>query len=376
MNNPKFFYIASHKDWFWSHRLPLAREAQRQGFDVYAAYAGAGDDARLHAEGFLPVDLPETKSGFTPIFALRTMIAIMAALWRVRPDLVHVFTLKYAFVAGLASIVAPRVKIIHTIAGLGYLFRGDGRKARVIKSVLKPLIKIAIARDGMQCIVQNPDDLDALVNENILRRDQATLIRGSGVDVTAFKATPLPNDGLPPLVLLPTRLVWEKGIEIFIEAAAILKQRGVSARFEIAGGIAKHNPRAIRAAQMEALLDGSNVGWLGRVDDMPALLMATTLVLYPSWYGEGIPKVLLEAAACARPIITTDHAGCREAVESGVSGLLIPIKDANAAADAVSSLLNDTNRMQNMSAAAYIKAQNEFDQTIIAAQVGALYRDD
>lgn len=371
---PPFLYIVSHKDWFWSHRLPLAREAQRQNFDVYVAYAGAAQDEKLVAAGFKGVDLPATVRGFTPVFMLRTMAIIAGLMWRIRPKVMHAFTLKYAFMAGLASLFAPRTRIIHTIAGLGYLFRSDDRKSTIIKSLLKPLIKLAVGRKSMHCIVQNPDDLQVLLDEKILGQEQSTLIRGSGVDTAAFKVTPLPDDGKPPLVLLPTRLVWEKGIEIFIAVANEVKSRGVNARFMIAGGLAEHNPRAIKESDMRRLLKGSDVEWPGRVNDMPALLVQTTLVLYPSWYGEGVPKVLLEAAASGRPIITTDHPGCREAVDNNVSGALVPVKDIKTTTDVVEQLLNDSETLKRMGQAGRKKAETEFDQAIIAAHVGELYK--
>lgn len=370
--NPKLLYVINHIDWFWSHRLPLARAAREDGWAVGVAVTGAGADGRLDAQGFKGFELPPADRGFGPLAALRIIRAIHALIKREKPDILHAITLKYAFLAGLAARLDPDVKIVHTIAGLGYLFSGEGLKPKMLRLAVGPFLKCALKHPRARIIFQNPDDRDLMIRRGFVRPAQCFLIRGSGVDLSAFPLAPEPAAEIP-LVLMPTRLVRDKGIAVFIEAAKILIDEGVEARFMIAGGVTRNNPLAISEAEMKAMIAGSPVEWPGRVDDMPALLAASALVCYPSHYGEGVPKVLLEAAASGRAIVTTDHPGCREAVTDGQNGLLVPVRDARATAAAVAVLLRDAELRGRMGMAGRKMAEEEFDVRRIAGETLAVY---
>jgi len=347
----KLLFVINHMDWFWSHRLPLAKGAQDAGWDVRVCAHGAERDETLAADGFHGVALSASP------------FKIMVNIWRVlraeKPDLVHVITLKYAFLAGIASRFHPNVKIVHTVAGLGYLFSGEGLKPKLLRILVAPFLKFALKHPRAQIIFQNPDDQDLMIKRGFVNPQQVHLIKGSGVDLAEFSCVPEPVRE-HPIILMPTRLVHDKGVAVFIESAKIAAKRGVEATFQIAGGEAPHNPLGISRSEMEAMINGSPVKWLGRVSDMPALLAGVNLVVYPSYYGEGVPKVLLEAAASGRAIITTDHAGCREAIIDGQTGILVPIKDANATADAIATLIQDVTLRQSMGDAARAYAADEF----------------
>ena len=290
---------------------------------------------------------------------------------REQPDLIHAITLKYAFMAGIAARLGGN-RILFTIAGLGYLFSGEGLKPKALRILIGPLLKFALKHEKAKIIFQNPDDQALMIKRGFANPAQCTLIPGSGVDLDEFPLTPLPQNDLP-LILMPTRLVHNKGIAIFIEAAEILEKQGVQARYQIAGGITKNNPLAISENEMSDMLNGSPVEWLGKVSDMPALYQNANLICYPSYYGEGIPKVLLETCASARPIITTDHPGCREAVRHGENGLLIPVKDPQATAEAVKALLTQPQKMQEMAAAARKLAEENFDVRLIVSKTLQTY---
>lgn len=356
-------YVINHMDWFWSHRLPLALAAKERGYHVFVAAFGAASDQRLATYGFTGVELPQGVTKIIP--AIRTHLKTHHI------DLMHAVTIKSAFMAGLAA-RGTNVKIIHTIAGLGYLFHGDGQKAKVIRTLIGPLLKLALRSKHTTLIFQNPDDRALMIKRGFATEASSVLIRGSGVDTHAFTQTPEPETNTP-LVVFPTRLVWEKGLKPFVEMANILQQKGTRARFAIAGGINTTNPNAVTNAQMNDLIANSTVEWLGHVSDMPALLASSNLVVYPSWYGEGVPKVLLEAAAVGRAIITTDHPGCREVVEPGVNGLLVPVRDATALAHAAETLLNDSDLRRKMGQASREKAEAEFDVNRVVAETVKLY---
>lgn len=370
----KILYVINHIDWFWSHRLPLAKGAQEKDWDVHLAVTDASKDDKLVPNGFTGHELPASDQGFMPLTLLKTIVAIHTLIKQEKPDLIHAITLKYAFIAGLAARIHKDVQVVHTLAGLGYLFSGEGIKPRILRLMVGPLLKIALKHKRAKIIFQNPDDMALMIKRGFVKENQCNLILGSGVDINDFEDTPLPKNSTP-VILMPTRLVHDKGIAIFIEAAKIVTQNGFDVRFQIAGGITHNNPLAINENEMHEMLKGSPVEWLGKVKDMPTLYKTASFICYPSYYGEGVPKVLLEACASARPIITTDHPGCRETVRDGINGILIPVKDAIATAKAIEKMLNDPDKMQNMAQASRTLAQDLFDVKIIVEKTLAVYED-
>ncbi len=360
MKPGKILYVINHIDWFWSHRLPLAKAAKEQGWDVHVAVHGSARDPRFSAHGFTPHEIGNSPIGV--IFGTHKVVR------DVKPDIVHVITLKYVFLAGLALLFHPKVKRVFTIAGLGYLFSGEGFKPKLLRTLVSPVLKLVLKNSAI--IVQNPDDRNILINCKLIKN--ATLIRGSGVDTKQYRPQP-DKEQSPPIVLMPTRLVREKGVIVFIEAARILKQRNVNARLQIAGGMEGGNPNTISKAEMETLIADGSVEWLGRVNDMPALYATSAIIAYPSHYREGIPKVLLEAAASGKAIVTTDHPGCREVVEDGRNGYLVPVKDATATANAIEKILSDESLRKSMAARSRFKAENEFDVVRVVEETLGVY---
>lgn len=353
-------------------RLPVARKAEEQGFKISLALIGEEkQDPAL--SGFDVHWIKPPEDGFTVGEALRLIGRIKKIVRHTRPDLLHTVTVKYAFVCGLATLSHKSLKSLYTLAGLGYLFRGSGGKPSFLRALAGPLLKKILRHKNAHLIFQNPDDQALMTDMGYADTAHSYLIRGSGVDLSKFQITQ-PTEQSPPLVLMPTRLVHEKGIHIFVHAAHILREKGVEATFQIAGGETRHNPKAISRTEMENLTADGVVEWLGRVEDIPGLLGRAALIVYPSYYGEGIPRVLLESCAAGRAIVTTDHPGCREAVIHGENGLLVPVRDAQATADAIEALLSDPERRKNMGQASRQKAETEFDINHIAAKTVETYK--
>lgn len=369
----KILYIINNIDWFWSHRLKLALSAKEAGYEVIvaAAHVDASQKARLETYGFIGENLPDADRITSPLTVLSNVIAIALLINKHKPALMHVITIKYAFLAGLAARLFPGVKIVHTIAGLGYLFSSDAFKPWALRRIASLPLRWAL--QGAEIIFQNPDDRDLLIKRGFTDEAHAHLIRGSGVDTDEFQIAPVPADK-PPLVLMATRLLHDKGVAVFIEAAKIMVEKGVKARFQIAGGEVTSNPLAISKSQMEAMVEGTPVEWLGRVDNMPALLAECKVFVYPSYYREGIPKVLLEAAASGKPIVTTDHPGCREVVEHGVNGFLVPTRNALATAETAYRILADDLLCAAMGQASRRKAEQEFNIGKIVTETLAVYK--
>jgi glycosyltransferase involved in cell wall biosynthesis len=367
----RLLYIFDHLD--WKSRMPVALAAKEEGYEITIGIVGAEEGETIAGlEGLNVLLLPKPKNKFGPLSVLSSVRAIRRAILTVHPHLLHTVTLKYSFMVGLACIGVRGFRIIYTIAGLGFLFRSDGVKPKIMRSLLSPFLKFVLRDKRAELIFQNPDDRDLLVNMGYARMTQTHLVISSGVDLTRFQVSPEPQGDIP-IALMPTRLVHEKGIAIFVEAARLLHAKGIKARYQIAGGLTAHNPRAISEAQMQEFTRDGVVEWLGRVEDMPALLSTASIIVYPSYYGEGVPRVSLEAIAAGRPIITTDHAGCREVVHAGKNGILVPIKDVQATAAAMERLLTDTDLRAKMGRESRNFAEAKFDVKSITAQTLALY---
>lgn len=371
-DKPRILYILAESEDFWSSRLPLALAAQEKNCEIYVAAPGAGRDEKFKQYGFQGYELPDARKGFSIIAALSNLRVLKNILNDVQPDVVHTVTLKFSFLTGMIAPTTGHTRYVFTIAGLGYMFSRGKLKPAIMRMLLMPYIRLALRHPLAHITFQNSDDQKILVEAGWVRPDSCTLIPGSGVNLDKFTPTPpISNDA--PIVLMPTRLVHDKGISVFIEMAKILEARGIPARFQIAGGITDQNPMAITREEMEKMVTGNPVEWLGKVTDMPTLYNSATLIVYPSWYREGIPRVLLEAAATGKAIITTDHPGCREAVAHNDNGLLVPVGDAKATADAVEQLLKNDSRRHTMERRSRERAEKEFDVRIITKQTLKVY---
>lgn len=365
----KILYIFESGD--WDSRMAVAHGARDKGFEIVIGLMNGDEDAAKRAPEFKIIPLKKSGNRFGILSSLQIVRGINALIKQENPDIIHAVTLKYGFMTGISSVFIKNVQKIYTLAGLGYLFRSDDPKSTLLRFILRPLLTLILKRPNTTLIFQNADDLDLMIDKKYARAEHSILIRGSGVYLDRF--TPTHNDSEIPIVLMPTRLVHEKGVAIFIEAARILKARGIKAHFQIAGGETKHNPKAISRAQMLEMVSDGAVEWLGRVNNMPDLLAQASLIVYPSYYGEGIPRVLLEACAAGRAIVTTDHAGCREAVEHGVNGLLVPVKDAHATAQAIEHILGHTDERRAMEIQSRKRAEDQFDIHAIVEETVRVY---
>lgn len=357
-------------DWFFlSHRLPLARAARDAGAEVVVLAADTGCGPRIRAEGLEFVPLPISRRGLNAVSEAAAVLALVRHYRRLRPDLVHHVTIKPVLYGSLAARAVGVPAVVNAISGLGYVFTSDDR-SRLLRRVVNRVYRAALGNPRSRTILQNSDDLAMFVDRGLLRPEQALVIRGSGVDCSAFRPTPEPAGD--PVVMLPSRMLWDKGVGSFVEAARLLRERGARARFALVGASDDGNPTAVPQAQLEAWRDEGVVEWWGARDDMPAALAAASVVVLPS-RREGLPKVLLEAAACARPMVATDVPGCREVVRPGVNGLLVPPDDGPALAEAVGRLLDAPALRRDFGAAARAMAEREFAEEIVVARTMELY---
>ncbi len=369
--SPRLLYVVNLASFFVSHRLPVALAAREVGFDVHVAAGPSGAELVSRAGlSFHPLPLERGKARVWREW--RTAQALIGLYRSLRPQLVHHVTLKPVLYGSLAARACGIPWTVNAVSGLGTLFLAHGSQARLRRVVVTQLLRLGCAHDRCRLIFQNDDDFAAYAEARIVRRDRAVFIRGSGVDLQVFNRQPLPAG--TPLVLLPARMLGDKGVREFVAAAKILRERGVAARFALVGGLDPGNESAIGELELREWVKEGVLEWWGHRADMPDVLGGSSIVCLPS-YREGMPKALLEAAAVGRPIVTTDVPGCRDCVIPGVTGLLVPVRDHIALAEAVSRLLNNRELLHRMSLAARELAERDFSVAGIIGRTIALYRD-
>lgn len=359
------------EDWYFcSHRLPLAMAARAAGHDVALATRVHRHGAEIASAGIRLLPLPLSRGGRNPLSEWRTVWSLYRILRRERPDILHNVAMKPVLYGSLAARLAGTPHVVNALAGLGHIFT-DRDRAGWLRRFIKLAFRWLLKGHG-RVIVQNPDDLRLLRDAGAIAPGQATLIRGSGVDLALFQ--PCPEPAGVPIVTLASRLLWDKGVGEFVAAAESLRQAGVQARFVIVGEPDPENHSSIPVEQLMAWRDAGQVEWWGQRQDMPAVLAGSAIVCLPSYYGEGVPKVLLEAAATGRPIVTTDMPGCREAVADGENGLRVPPRDVPALATALRTLLEDAGLRQRLGRHGRLRAEREFGVERVNAQTLELYR--
>lgn len=364
--------LVAGEDWhFLSHRLGLALAAKAAGFRVLVIVPPGKrtDEIRAHGLEVETVPISRNLSG-----AWRDL----AAVWRIARlcrrhgvALIHAFALKPILVSALAARLAGTPCLTATISGMGYMFISGGVKARLLRGAVLTVFRLLLKRRGTAVIVQNKDDFTA-VTATIATAEQTRLIRGSGVDPQVWSPCPEPED-MPPLAVLPARMLWDKGVGELVEAARLLKARNVPIRLALAGDADPGNPRCIPPEQLQAWAADGLVEWWGHQADMASVWARAHIAVLPS-YREGLPKALLEAASCGRPAVTTDVPGCRELVEDGANGLLVPVREAAPLAEALERLAGSPELRRRLGAEARRRVETEFADHIVHDRIVGLYR--
>ena len=372
---PRLLFLVTEDWYFWSHRLPVARAARDAGFEVVIATRVQDHGERIRAEGFRLHALPWRRRG-DGVFGAGCALAAIAALYRrERPDIVHHVALKpVLFGAAAARLAFPRgagrPMQIAAVTGLGSGLNPASRLGELARPVLGRALRFACA--GGRVIVQNPEDSVALAGLGVAPA-RIVLIRGSGVDTGYFMTLPEPPE--PPVrVALVARMLRSKGILDAVAAVRLLRAQGAAIELSLAGPTDPDNRDSLDAAALAALAAEPGVEWLGPVADVRTVWRRAAIAVLPSTYGEGVPKALLEAAACGRPIVGYDVPGVREVVRTGETGLLVTPHDVEALAAALGALAADPPRRRVMGRAGRALVEREFADERIAGETLALYR--
>ncbi|CUK03105.1 glycosyltransferase family 4 protein [Achromobacter xylosoxidans] len=355
----RLLFVVNNPAFFMSHRVPVALAAQRAGYDVHVATMDGPAVADIEALGMTHHAIPMTRSGKHPLQELGTLLALLRLFRRLRPQVVHLVTIKPVLYGGIAARLARVPGMVAAISGLGFVFLSNSLKMRLVRAVVARLYRLALGHRNSRVIFQNGADRDLLKSLGAVRDEQVVLIRGAGVDLDLCRA--LPEPPAPPVVVtMVARLLRDKGVQEFVQAARLLRERGVPVTMRLVGGVDAGNPASATPAEVDAWQREGCVQALGERADVPQLYADSHIAVLPS-YREGLPKSLIEAAACGRAVVTTDVPGCRDAIDPGKTGLLVPVRDPQALADAIARLAGDATQRQAMGAAGRALAEREFN---------------
>jgi glycosyltransferase involved in cell wall biosynthesis len=370
---PRLLLLITEDRFLWSHRLPIARAALQDGYEVIIATRVNGDPQRIRDQGFRLFPLHLARESYSLINEFRAIRELRQLYRTERPDVVHHVALKPVLYGSIAALGRNGMQVINALTGLGYLATSSSLRARALRLPIWNALRFLLNRPNHWVLLQNQEDKQLLVSKLKVPPDKITIIQGSGVDMNLFQPTPEPAG--TPIVLLASRMLWIKGISEFVEAANLLKRKGVSARFVLAGDSDPSSPSAIPRQQLLNWQISGAVEWWGHQQEMSEIFRQANVVCLPSQGGEGVPKVLIEAAASGRAIVATDVPGCRNVVRQGVNGLLVPPKDVPAFAKAIEDLLkNPVMRLQMANCGREI-AVSEFSEDVVINQTLALYRE-
>jgi glycosyltransferase involved in cell wall biosynthesis len=360
-------------DWFFlSHRLPIALAAIDAGYEVHIATGFTDHIKQIQSYGLIvhPLSLHRSDISLESFFS--TFREISAVFKLVKPDVVHLVTIKPVLIGGLAARFAQVPSVVSAISGKGFVFVSRGLLATARRVIVAWLYRLALGHKNQRVIFQNLDDRDSIIRITGMSLAKSKLIHGSGVDLDLYSVTPTKT--AMPIVILAARLIADKGVREFVEAARYVNSKIKMARFVLVGEPDLSNPASLSQHELTEYKDKGFVELWGHRSDMSQVLSSAQIVVLPSYYGEGLPKVLIEAAACGRVIVTTDHPGCRDAIESNVTGLLVPVRDSKALGEAIKLLLDDPVRCETMGKAGRERAEKLFDVRDVVSAHLSIYQ--
>lgn len=365
----------ANTDWYlYNFRLSLGKALTGAGHELLMLSPEGSYGQRLRSGGMRWEPILMERLSLNPIREAALMWHLVGLIRRERPHLIHSFTIKCAVYGSLAARLAGVPARVNAVAGMGYVFTSGALKARLLRPLVRMLLKLALGGRNARLILQNPDDVALFRQAGLVDPEHVRLIPGSGVDCVRFSPAPRQVASERVRVVLPARLLWDKGLAEYMEAARLLRSRGVPVDLLLAGTPDPGNPAAVPEPAVREWVSEGLVQWLGHVDDMPALFRSVQIVALPS-YREGLPKGLIEAGASGCALVTTDVPGCREVVTHEVDGLLVPVKDGVALADAIERLVRDPALRQALGVAAREKAITEFDERIVIARTLDVYAE-
>ncbi|HET7851969.1 MAG TPA: glycosyltransferase family 4 protein [Methyloceanibacter sp.] len=370
MTAPRLLYVVTEDWYFLSHRLPMARAAKAAGYDVHVATRINRGKEAIEAEGFTPHSLSWQRGSLSPTHSLAGVAELRKLLHALKPDILHNISLKPVLLGGIASLGLSSIAVVNSLTGLGTLFVGNHRKSELTRPLVVAALKALLKRPNVRTIVQNPDDKRFVLGLGV-PEGSVDLIPGSGVDLEHF--TPLPEPPPPVTAAYVGRMLADKGVLTLIEAHSLATSRGVKLQLLLAGDTDRENPGSLAPEQLREFASAFGIRWLGHVADIREVWERAHVAVLAS-RREGLPKSLLEAAACGRPMIATDTPGCREIAISGKTALTFPVDDAAALAEALTQMAGDADMRARFGSAARALVEEKFSAEAIGKATVALYQ--
>ena len=373
INKLKIIIYFVSEDWYFcSHRLPIARKALAEGFKVVVVTRVSNHRDIIKSEGFELAPIGINRGGMNLFSELRTISTLYSYYKKYKPDIVHHVAIKPVIYGALVARLIGSIKIVNAMAGLGFVFISNKKRVKLLRFFVHQLFRFLFNNKNSQLILQNKDDLEYFFKNKLVNNENVTIVRGSGVDIKKF--IPVEECIGIPIVMLASRMLWDKGVGEFVNAAKTLKQKGIRARFVLVGDSDPENPASISNTQLSEWHELGIVEWWGERSNMCEVLTQAHIVCLPS-YREGLPKVLLEAASCSRPIIATDVPGCREIVHNGKNGILVPIKNSNSLTNAIKELIDNPEKRKSMGVNGRRLVESEFSEEIVVSQTLKVYQE-
>jgi glycosyltransferase involved in cell wall biosynthesis len=362
--------LFANTDWYlYNFSLPLARTLRNKGHEVILLSPAGRYSPLLEQDGFNWQQFSLTRKGANPFQELDAFVRLVKVFRKYKPDIVHHYTIKPVIYGSVAARLSGIRRVINEITGLGHIFTSKKVSAWALRKLVTGLYFLGL--EGTTILFQNTTDRDLFLQLKLIKPEQAHLIPGAGVDIEIFTQQPQPEG--TPLIVFPGRLLKAKGVEDFIAAARLVKQTNKAVRFALVGQVDLGNPDSVSEQELEIWQTEGIVEYWGWQDDMIKVYAQTSIICFPSAYREGLSRVLLEAAACGRPIITTDWPGCREAVEDGESGLLVPVHEPQLLARALENLLMKPAEWQSMGTRGRQIIEQKFSLERVLKETLAIY---
>lgn len=365
----KLVILINNLSFFCSHRLPIAEAAINKSFDVVVGYGELGDaDPKiLEQKGIKTSFVPMKRGSINFLKDIKSLFKIWFFFKREKPDIVHLVTVKPYLYGGIIARLLSVPCLVSAVSGLGSLFIYQDIKSKIIRFLLYPIYTLAFNHFNQTVILQNQEDANLLTEWGVLNRNKVQILKGSGVELENFRNF---NDapGIPT-VCFASRLLIDKGVNEFIAAAKLLKERKIAARFFLAGDLDTQNPSGLNTDDIKKIREEGFVEILGFQKDISSLYSRSHIICLPS-YREGFPKALMEAAAASRAVVTTDVPGCRDVIIPNKTGLIVPVKNSEALANAIQDLINNPKKRKKMGEEGRELAKKEFDiKNIVQAHI-------
>ena len=375
MKIKKILYLIT-EDWFFcSHFFERALAAKEKGFKIIICSKENKHKEFIENKGFDFYSIPFDRKSVNPFYELIILLRIIYLYKKISPDIVHQIAFKPIIYGSIAAKILKIKSVINAPVGMGYVFTSDSQKAFLLKPILKFLILNFLNSNRgnnrkNKVIFENKDDLNYFISIGATNKYDSCLIRGAGVQLN--KKVIFKRNNKIPVIAIVSRMLKDKGVYEFVEAAKIIKNKNIVSKFILVGGIDKFNPSSIKREILQNWHDKGLVDWLGNIDNVDKVLEKIDILCLPS-YREGLPKALLEGAANGLPLITTDTVGCRDVVVNEINGYLVPVKDGKRLASAMEKLIRNKKLREKMGQESYRIVSTTFSSSIIIPQTLKIY---